>query len=211
MSVDCIDQPLGTQQHRAESWLRAAKQYQQDPDIHYITLWISLCACANMPESQQSRFGERVGFQQYVAKLVRYDEGELARIVWEAYPNTIRGLLDNPYVWDSFWRAQREQEPWEESFARERKRASRYFKERNIEALLVMVFDRLATLRNQMLFGGATYESRVNRVQVYDAAELLGELVPAVLAIMKRCPEEDWGTVYYPVMNHAEETTEGTF
>jgi hypothetical protein len=210
MSLACVDQTHGTQQHRAESWLQAAKQYQQDPDIHYITLWISLCACANMPESQQSRFGERVGFQQYVAKLVRCDKGELARIVWEAYPNTIRGLLDNPYVWDSFWRAQREQEPWEEAFGRERKRASRYFKERNIEALLVMVFDRLATLRNQMLFGGATYKSRVNRVQIYDAAELLGELVPAVLAIMKLHPEEDWGTVYYPVMNRAEATTEGT-
>jgi len=209
MQSETTTTAIGTQQHRADSWLRASKKYQHDTDMQYISLWIAFSACANLPEGQQSRFGERTGFQQFVAKLVRYDDGELATIVWEAYPNTIRGLLDNPYVWDTFWRAQVTNQSWSEDFARERKRASRYFKERHIEALLVMVFDRLATLRNQMLFGGATYESRVNRTQVHDAAELLSELVPVTLNIMKRNVNENWGSVCYPVIEPHNHSVEG--
>ena len=46
--------------------------------------------------------------------------------------------------------------------------------------------DRLYVLRNQLVHGGATYASKVNRQQVADGAAILGDIVPLVLSLMLR-------------------------
>lgn len=62
-----------------------------------------------------------------------------------------------------------------------------------------IVFDRLYVLRNQLIHGGATWNSQINRAQVADGIAILGTLVPLVLAIMMEHPQ-DYGDVLYPVV-----------
>jgi len=69
-----------------------------------------------------------------------------------------------------------------------------------VPELLSIVLDRLFVLRNQLLHGGATYQSAINREQVQDGVQLLGSLVPTVIQIMLDTPDEDWGDIYYPVL-----------
>ena len=57
-----------------------------------------------------------------------------------------------------------------------------------------------ALLNNQLIHGGATYKSSVNRDQVRDSANLLGRLIPLIIEIMLDNPEEAWGEIYYPVV-----------
>jgi hypothetical protein len=66
--------------------------------------------------------------------------------------------------------------------------------------ILSVLFDRLYVLRNQLIHGGATWNSSVNRSQVKDGAALLGVLLPVFINIMMDNPDHDWGTPYYPVI-----------
>lgn len=58
----------------------------------------------------------------------------------------------------------------------------------------------LYVLRNQLVHGGATYQSRMNRDQVRDGKRMLLELVPVFVEVMFD-EEIDWGPIYYPVIN----------
>ena len=55
--------------------------------------------------------------------------------------------------------------------------------------LLTVVFDRLYVLRNQLVHGGATWNSSVNRSQVKDGAAVLGWMLPLFIDIMMDNPD----------------------
>ena len=63
------------------------------------------------------------------------------------------------------------------------------------------MFDRLYTLRNQIIHGGATYSSQANRSQLKDACRILTSLLPLILHIMQQHPDYAWGKPYYPFVN----------
>ena len=63
-----------------------------------------------------------------------------------------------------------------------------------------MLFDRLHVLKNQLVHGGATWNSSVNRDQVRDGARTLGFLVPIFVDLMMDNQGENWGLPYYPVV-----------
>ena len=67
--------------------------------------------------------------------------------------------------------------------------------------ILSLLFDRLYVLRNQILHGGATWSSSVNRPQVRDGAAIMGFLLPAFVKVMMDHPGEPWGANYYPVVD----------
>ena len=66
-----------------------------------------------------------------------------------------------------------------------------------------MLFDRLYVLRNQLVHGGATWNSSINRAQVKDGAAVLGWLLPVFIDIMLENPDQDWGKPFYPVVKAA--------
>ncbi len=66
--------------------------------------------------------------------------------------------------------------------------------------LLGLVLDRLYTVRNQLMHGGATYKSKINRSQVKDASKILEYLLPVIIDIMIENINEDWGEINYPVI-----------
>lgn len=49
---------------------------------------------------------------------------------------------------------------------------------KTVPAALPQVFTKLYTLRNQIIHGGATYNSQINREQLKDACNLLNKLIP---------------------------------
>lgn len=67
--------------------------------------------------------------------------------------------------------------------------------------VLLTVFERLYTLRNQLIHGGATWNSKVNRGQVHDGANIMNKLVPAIIHIMMDGAGEVWGDPCYPVVD----------
>jgi len=75
---------------------------------------------------------------------------------------------------------------------------------RKVPELLAITLDRLSVLRNQVMGGGATYGSSVNRDQVVTGAELLMSLLPVIFDLMLSHPEQEWGALAYPVISASE-------
>ena len=67
--------------------------------------------------------------------------------------------------------------------------------------ILIILFNRLYTLRNQIMNGGATYNSSVNRKQLKDACIILIALIPAFIHILLENSQRlDLGQPFYPVV-----------
>ncbi len=67
--------------------------------------------------------------------------------------------------------------------------------------MLSILFDRLYVLRNQLVHGGATWDSSANRDQVRDGAALLGCLLPVFINLMMDNPHREWAMPNYPVVD----------
>lgn len=89
---------------------------------------------------------------------------------------------------------------WEDGFASSKKAALSAVMQGDTTKVLGIVFDRLYVLRNQLVHGGATWSSQVNRAQLADAVTILGTLVPLMLAVMMHHPDQDYGDALYPVV-----------
>jgi len=112
-------------------------------------------------------------------------------------------LLDNRFVFQPFWNHQNGMDgyaDWAERFARSKEKLNAGLARRDTKLILTTLFDRLYVLRNQLLHGGATWSSSVNRGQVQDGARLLASLVPIFIDLMLDNPKLDWGAPYYPVV-----------
>lgn len=89
---------------------------------------------------------------------------------------------------------------WKQQFAVSIKAALRAVMGQEPLVVLGIVFDRLYVLRNQLMHGGATWTSRVNRRQVNDGNSLLGDLVPVAIELMLDRPEVEYGGLSFPVI-----------
>ncbi|EAT11576.1 hypothetical protein HF888_12355 [Bermanella marisrubri] len=200
-----LSETHATRLHRAISWLKCAEEQSENPDLQLISLWIAFNACYAVDEGGSESLAEQFAFQRFVSKLVRHDQSQaIYACLWQTYSGPVKALIKNPYVYHGFWLAKRrdiEDESWSEQFDRSSVEALNFLSRQNVEGLLGIVLDRLFVLRNQVIHGGATYQSQINRTQVSDGVKLLGALVPTVLEIMLDTPEEDWGDIYYPVIN----------
>ena len=190
--------------HRSLSWLRRAEQCEDDEDGRFIFLWIAFNAAYAQEMRHDGPMPEHKVLQEFLARLTDHDEERLlASVVWTEFPKAIRLLLNNQYVFQPYWDSQNGRRPrgeWAGLFERAKVGASRALGSNDTARVLSHVFSRLYTLRNQMIHGGSTWNSAVNRDQVRDGANILGKLVPVIIEIMMNHPNAPWGEPCYPVV-----------
>ena len=193
-----------TRLHRSISWLNCASEQEDNLDLKLISLWISFNACFAVDEGSCESLAERNAFQSFIKKIVEHDSKEdIYASLWQTYSGPVKALIKNPYVFHGFWSAKRlnkQDESWRVNFDQSSVAALNSLSRKQVPDLLSIVLDRLFVLRNQLLHGGATYQSQVNRQQVKDGGKLLGALLPIIISIMLDAPEENWGEIYYPVL-----------
>lgn len=198
---DTHPEGLALRVHRALSWLNRAEQCEDD-DGRFVFLWIAFNA-AYANETGEIRIREGSKFSQFLDRLVELDtQQHLSGVVWKKYPSSIRVLLDNRHVFQPFWDHQNgfeQSEDWEQQFNKAKSAAHRALASKATGTVLSIVFSRLYTLRNQILHGGATWNSSVNRDQLRDANAILGDVVPLVITIMMDNAQQHWGEACYPV------------
>ena len=195
--------------HRALSWLQRAVDEKTDDDVAFMCLWIAFnAAYAQDNGGHTDNASERQTFRNFVAEACRLDADKaLSALVWQVFPGPIRVLLDNQYVFQPFWDALNNPhsdgsvpQHWREAFADARQRVQRALTQQDTERVLYEVFVRLYTLRNQLMHGGATWNSSVNRAQVRDGRALLARLLPVMLEVMMSNPVHFDGRPFYPVV-----------
>jgi hypothetical protein len=188
--------------HRALSWLARSEQEMDDLDARFILQWIALNAAYAREFGREET--ERDRARCFTEVLVRLDsQKRLHEALFRQFSGPIRTVIDNKFTFEPFWTALRTHDSssrWEESFANGKKAAFAAVLNGDTTKVLGIVFDRLYVLRNQLIHGGATWNSQTNRAQIADGAAILGALVPLILAIMMEHPNQDYGDVLYPVV-----------
>ena len=200
---DQFPEALGLRVHRSISWLGRAEKETSDNDVKFILLWIGFNA-AYASDIVEDFSSERGAFRAFFEALVELDnEHRIYNVVWDRFPHEIRLLLNNKYVFAPFWNHHNNLpgfENWTDSLSQSQKVIAISMAKRDTARILSVVFDRLYVLRNQIIHGGATWNSAVNRSQVTDGAAVLGSLIPLFIDIMMDNPEREWGKPFYPVV-----------
>ena len=194
---------LNLRVHRALSWLKRSKMADDD-DGRFIFLWIAFNAAYACEIDERCGLSEQGTFMNFLERLCVLDTSKhIDNLVWQEFSGGIRVLLDTPFVFQSFWDFQAgklDETEWQTRFAKGKKMAQHALASGRTPVLLGAVFNRLYTLRNQLIHGGATWNGKVNRKQLRGCGQLLGKLVPVIIALMLDHPEVDWGPACYPVV-----------
>lgn len=200
-----LEEELRTRLHRAISWLGCSEEQVAEPDLHFLSLWISFNACYAIELTEAESKPEREKFKLFISTLLRHDTaGHVFSLLWNTFKGPVRLLIENPFVFRPFWNFHRgEAEEWEQTFKKSNDDALRCLSGNKVDELLHIILDRLYVLRNQLMHGGATFRSKVNRNQVKDGAAILAMLVPIIIQIIMEHPEEDWGRLLYPVIKES--------
>lgn len=190
--------------HRGLSWLGRAESEASDDDIRFILLWIGFNAAYAGDVSAEIE-NERGAFKTYFDLLVSLDgKHRIYNAVWDRFPHEIRVLLNNKFVFAPFWQnvnGKPGYDDWRQRLERSHRSITKALTQHDTSLVLSTVFDRLYVLRNQLVHGGATWHSAVNRDQVRDGAAVLGWLLPIFLDIMMDNATTDWGRPYYLVLD----------
>ena len=192
---------------RAISWLERAESIDADDiDSRFIFLWISFNAAyaGDIIEGSPEKRNEHSVFRNFFRKIIGLDTNKrVYDIIWKQYSSAIQMLIKNKYVFEPFWKYHNGEnnENWEKDFKNSQQRLNRALRDENTVGLLTVLFDRLYTLRNQLIHGGATWKSEVNRTQVRDGRCILESLVPVFIELMMEHPNQDWGRPWYPRLN----------
>ena len=188
--------------HRGLSWLKKSVELDSDLDLKFMSLWISF----NAIYAQDLAFNQdKQAFRQFLYLICQKDqEDKIYHVLWNKLSQPIRLLLENPYVYQGFWDYQNQkisQQSWKEDFEQERKTVHKALKEKASVDILLIVFNRLYTLRNQIIHGGATCNSSVNRWQLQNACNILAALLPSFIFVMlENAQSLDLGKPFYPVV-----------
>ncbi|RZG47485.1 HEPN domain-containing protein [Acinetobacter wuhouensis] len=188
---------------RGLSWFKKAVQLDDDLDLKFISLWIGFNAVYAQELMNPS---DPQGFEQFLGKVCQFDQQQkIYHLIWDKLNQSVRVLLVNPYVFQSFWDFQNKkisQTDWKGCFDLEKIRVDQLIQSKDTVDLLFTIFSRLRTLRNQIMHGGSTYKSAINRQQLKDACHILATLLSTFLYILLDHPKElDVEQSFYPVVN----------
>ena len=189
--------------HRGLSWYGKADK-EEDDDSRFIFLWIAFNAIYAKEIGAQTTNKERSVFKAFFGTLLKTDaDNRIHGEIWGRFSGPVRILMANRFVFQPFWNHQNGGsgcENWKKWLANSRKDLDKALEAGDTALVLSLIFDRLYTLRNQLIHGGATWGGTVNREQLRDGTEILGFLVPVFIDLMMDNPREDWGKPYYPVV-----------
>lgn len=193
--------------HRALSWLKASEE-TDSKDMQFMLLWIAFNALYGQNKTfMEEHKSEKESFKNFFDKLLLLDkDNTLYGIAWNDYSQYYHHIIQNKFVFAPYWdyrNGKLNDEDWKARFEVGKNRLTFNISSIDPEKttkVLGEIFERLYVLRNQLVHGGATYESDVNRSQIHDGVNILSGLIPAIITLVMDNPNEEWGSPSYPVV-----------
>ncbi len=181
---------------RALSWLeRAQGMPPSDHEGRFISAWIGFNALYGRTENDQP-LGDREAMGGFLNHIRRIDhDGRIRRAMFKRQLQVFK-LIEDKYLSNDFWQKRRNSEA---IVKKELKDAMTRFGTSRMEWVLQLLFQRLYVMRNQVFHGASTKGSSLNRRAIQRAANLLTELLAAMVIVMiEHGIGEDWGDVWFP-------------
>lgn len=188
--------------HRGISWFKKAMLLDDDLDLKFISLWISFNA---IYAREGTALQPQQSMKQFLTALSQLDHEHKVEYVFEhKAKQTLHLILDNPYIYQGFWDYHNHkisQVSLKTEFEAEQRVVHQALQGRKTAEILSFLFARLNTLRNQILQGGVSYNSVVNRRYIADGCSILSILIPIFMYILLENAEQlDTEKPFYPVM-----------
>lgn len=202
--------PNATRIRRTLSWLSKAQALhkQDDFDGAFLFFWISFNAMYAIQRPISNSEPDLRLMRNFFQKLLKFDiDKTIYNILWSRFQDSIRTLVKNEFVFSKYWEftlGEDHEVDWEVELRKSelKLQASLPLADR-ANVILEIVFDRLYTLRNQLIHGSATYHGSINRQQVIDGSNILHFLVPQFVSILLHHPNAHWGEVMYPPIDRS--------
>jgi len=192
--------------HRSLSWINRAEKQNEDLDSRFIFYWIAFNAAYTGSQLNSFSNSEKHTYKEFLEKILKHDQKEYVyNAIWNEFSGSVRNLLDNKFIFSSFWNYENGHEgfdDWEEKFIQSKSIVFKALQNKNTLLILEILFDRLYTLRNQIMHGGSTWNGQVNRSQVTDGQSIISFLIPNFLEIMMNNQNEDWGRISFPLVQN---------
>ncbi len=198
---------LNLRLRRSLSWLDRAEREGRDYDASFVFYWIAFNAAYGKQKSPwHDLIKEKELIHEYLQRIIAEDWNAVKKAIWPHLATPIKQLIDNEHVFYRSWESQNMEpdihQDWKRKFEKDKRDVKEALHQRT-KALWrtaqCILFDRLYTLRNQLLHGGATYAGSVNREQVEDGARIMVSLMPCFIEVMIDHPETNWGVPRFPV------------
>ncbi len=193
MSVD-----VESRRYRAESWIKRATESADHLDGQFIFYWIALNALYGQRGSESGPPRDRDDLHMFLGRIASAED-DTAGSVTEALA-TVRSdaalLLESEFLYEEYWIT-----GYTDTLAATIDRATRRLRSwpnRDFARDLINVFDRLATLRNQIVHGSSKDGSGANRASVEPAVRILAKLVPVFCSVLRGHADDDWGPLPFP-------------
>ena len=202
--------PLGLRMRRILSWYERALREDDDPDTQFILCWIAYNSAYGIDDSElikqgQERVHDLQRQKEFFEKLVPLDRHRRLRsVLEEEVYGAFQTILENEFIYRAFWLYEKGEmrfENWLDTLDAQQVRVARAYREGDVGYILNTLFERLYVLRNQLLHGGATYQSKVNRSQVENGAKVMLCVVPHIAELMMDGSNIDWGVATFPVID----------
>lgn len=201
LKTSTLPETLTIRLHRAISWLKSAEKQESNLAIKFLSLWIAFNACYAVDINGFNSKPEKTKLRDFTSSLVQFDRVRLYNLFWEKYSGPVRVLIENKFIFEKFWEYNRgEAEDYLPAFNKSIATALNCLSKENIEGLLEIILERLYTLRNSIVHGGSTFNSKLNRSQLKDACNIMQLLVPIIIDIILENSLHDWGEIAYPVV-----------
>lgn len=199
---DGFTKPLTLRVHRALSWLGRAEQECDDNDVAFILLWVSFNAA--YAEEIGNETSETDAFRKFFETMVAQDEAQIIyNLVWTRFSKEIRLLLDNQFIYAPYWKfvnGDSHFADWQKRMSADKERVNKCLARKDTAQILYILFGRLYVLRNQLVHGGATWNSSINRDQINDCKAFLSNIIPVFIEIMMENPAHEWKMPFYSVI-----------
>ena len=171
---------------RSLSWLKKAVLMEHDKDLQFLSLRVSFNAI--YAEDVERKNQQKDHISQFLALISRQDQTQhLSQMVWGKLFEPIQKVLANPYSYQAYWDYRNQvvsQVTWKESFEHEKKLIHDVFETKNLNEILSVVLNRMLTIEHQILQGGSSYNSSINRPLLSQCCEILIALIPAILELL---------------------------
>ena len=184
---------------RAISWLDMAQQVEKGIEekkddknfsARFIFLWIGFNALYEKKYEYSDRKNEH---RKHIELIKEYfddiDEDAKSRI-WDVIrkrnnKEPIENLTENIFVWPEFWKKIRQGCQRDEILKMSKKKLLPEIKKENTIKILHCVFECLCVLRNQVMHGGSTRDSKVGRKQLQTGIKIMEFLLSVFIDIEK--------------------------
>ena len=198
-----------TRLRRASLWMHRARHSLVDRHAKFIYYWLSFEAAYGkfFVESYTPYRSGKNELETFIRKITKGNEEEFRQLLQSRCLQSAHKIVNLSQTDKFFWEKPKNPNPeeWRKCFERDKKQVDQCD---DITAVLIIIFNRLRTVRHQIFHGASSLYQGHGRTQVYHGAKILETFIPIFIEKLGKKMKQNpnvWGNVPYPRVGKPDE------